>query len=403
MDPRKIIISAAPDPILDEQAFELVERKGVGHPDSICDGIVEAVCLRLCREYQQRFGTILHHNIDKSFLVAGQSDPRPGGGRLIQPMRFILGDRAVDKCRGEIIPIAEIAEQTVNNWFRSHLRFVDPGRHLVFQNELKPGSAELIGSFQREKIGANDTSVGVGYAPLSPTEQLVLALEKWLNSAQFKRECPETGEDVKVMACRRGRDLQLIIAVAFVAAFVPSSTDYFTKKAALQSKIEQFIAQQKPPFDAVTVEINALDDLRQGDAGIYLTVLGTSAEGGDSGQVGRGNRVNGVISYNRPSTTEAAAGKNPVSHSGKIYTILSHQLAAKIYTEIAGVREVSLWLCSRIGHPIDQPVLASAAIKTDPGVSIDELRNQVTGLVAAEFANIDRFLARLRLGEFAVY
>ena len=399
----KIMITASHDPVLDEQDFELVERKGVGHPDSICDGIVEAVCQSLCREYRERFGTILHHNIDKSFLVAGQSDPRPGGGRILQPMRFVLGDRAVDSCRGQSIPIAEIAWNTVADWFGSHLRFVDPARHLVFQTEIKPGSAELIGSFAGRRIGANDTSVGVGYAPLSPTEQLVIDVEQWLNSAAFKQDFPETGEDIKVMACRRGRSLQLIIAMAFVAEFIANPQDYFAKKEHMTRQVENFVAAHQAAFFAVTVEINSLDDPARGEDGIYLTVLGTSAESGDSGQVGRGNRVNGVIAYNRPATTEAAAGKNPVNHSGKIYTVLGHQLAAKIHAGIAGVREVSVWLCSRIGQPIDQPVLASAAIKSEPGVHVSELSGAVNEMIAAELADIGSFLERLQKGEFSVY
>ena len=70
---------------------------------------------------------------------------------------------------------------------------------------------------------------------------------------------------------------------------------------------------------------------------MYLTLLGTSAEQGDSGQVGRGNRVCGLISLNRPMSVEAAAGKNPVSHVGKIYNVLAHELAMRIYAESAVV------------------------------------------------------------------
>ena len=71
------------------------------------------------------------------------------------------------------------------------------------------------------------------------------------------------------------------------------------------------------------VEIRTRHD--RGAGGMYLTVLGTSADGADGGQVGRGNRVNGLISLHRPMSTEAAAGKNPVSHVGKIYNLLAHR------------------------------------------------------------------------------
>jgi S-adenosylmethionine synthetase len=184
---------------IEEQPVELVERKGIGHPDSICDAIMEATSVKLCREYQDRFGRVLHHNIDKGLLVAGQTSPQLGGGKVVEPMRLIFGDRGTYEYRGVNIPIGEIAESVAQQWLREHLRFVDPLKHIVFQNEIKPGSPELTDIFSREVIGANDTSAGVGYAPLSETERLVLAAEKFLNAPSFKNSFPEAGEDIKVM------------------------------------------------------------------------------------------------------------------------------------------------------------------------------------------------------------
>jgi S-adenosylmethionine synthetase len=60
-------------------------------------------------------------------------------------------------------------------------------------------------------------------------------------------------------------------------------------------------------------------------------------------------------------------------------------------------------MCSRIGHPIDQPVLVSAAVKTAPGVHIQDLHGQVSEMIAAELAGIDTFLVQLREGRFTVY
>ena len=400
MGRNSIVVTHSTETVLDQREFELVERKGIGHPDSICDGIVEAVGHRLCREYQSRFGVILHHNIDKSFLVAGQSLPRLGGGKIVQPMRFILGDRAVHEFRGEKIAVGRIAELATRDWINSHLRFVDPQQHLVFQNEIKPGATELVDNFLRRKIGANDTSVGVGYAPLSPTEALVLALERKLNSAVFKQAFPESGEDIKIMACRRGRTLQLVVAIAFLDRYVISLEDYFLKKEQLRQEIQRFVESQAQSFSTVSVVLNALDDPERGEAGIYLTVLGTSAESGDSGQVGRGNRVNGLIAYNRPSTTEAAAGKNPISHTGKIYSVLSQQLAEKICATFPEVSEVNVWLCSQIGQPLDAPLLAGAEIKIAAGGRAEQLTAAVADLISCELLQVDRFVSQLSAGAF---
>ena len=185
-----------------EQPVELVERKGIGHPDSICDAIMEATSVKLCREYQKHFGRVLHHNIDKGLLVAGQTTPQLGGGKVMEPMRLIFGDRGTYEYRGVKIPIGEIAESTAEHWLRENLRFVDPKKHIIFQNEIKPGSPELMDIFSRKVMGANDTSAGVGYAPLSETERLVLAAEKFLNASSFKNTFSEAGEDIKVMGYR---------------------------------------------------------------------------------------------------------------------------------------------------------------------------------------------------------
>jgi S-adenosylmethionine synthetase len=399
---RNIFVEQVPGLPMDEQPAELVERKGVGHPDSICDAIMDAVSVELCRAYLDHFGRILHHNIDKGLLVAGITSPRFGGGTVDEPMRLVFGDRAMYEYQGVRIPVGEIAEATARWWLRGHLRFVDAQAHIVFQNEIKPGSPELTDIFDREVIGANDTSAGVGYAPLSETERLVLATERYLNSTAFKASFPEAGEDIKVMGYRFGRHLTLTVALAFVDRFVPDARTYFARKADIRDELEAFVTREARSLDAVEVDINTLDDPEREAGGVYLTVLGTSAEGGDGGQVGRGNRVNGVIAFNRPSTTEAAAGKNPVSHAGKIYNLLSHQIADRIYREVEGIREVTVWLCSQIGKPIDQPMMAAAQLIPEPGVALGDVREPVAAVIDRQLADIHSFTRRLAQGELTI-
>lgn len=388
---------------VEQQRVELVERKGTGHPDSICDAIMEEVSVALCREYLNTFGRVLHHNIDKGLLVAGRTAPRLGGGTVLEPMRLVFGDRATAEYKGKRIDVGAIAIESAKEWLRQNLRFVDPEQHIVFQNELKEGSPELTDLFEREVIGANDTSAAVGYAPLTETERIVFATERYLNSPEFKQLFPEAGEDVKVMGYRRDRELVLTIALAFVDRYVTSAERYFARKEEIQVALEEYLAREQRTLDHITVTINTLDDPTRGEGGMYLTVLGTSAEGGDCGQVGRGNKVNGVISLNRPMGTEAAAGKNPVSHVGKIYTLLTHRIAAEIYASVPGLREVYVWLCSQIGKPIDQPLIASAQLILQKGVALADVEPQVTYVIEHELAHIHEFTARLARGELSVW
>ncbi|MFQ6058417.1 MAG: methionine adenosyltransferase [Anaerolineae bacterium] len=400
---RNILIESLNKAPVEEQKVELVERKGIGHPDSICDAIMEAVSVALCQEYVATFGRIVHHNIDKGLLVAGKTTPRLGGGTVDEPMKLIFGDRAVYEWHGKRVPVGEIAEAAAKRWLRGSLRFVDPDLHLTFQNEIKPGSPELTDIFEREVIGANDTSAAVGYAPLTETERIVLATERYINSDAFKAKFPESGEDIKVMGYRHNRHLTLTIAMAFVDRFVESEEAYFSRKEEMRATIVNFVMHEKRNFDEVTVDINTLDAPGRGEGGMYLTVLGTSAEGGDCGQVGRGNRVNGVIALNRPMSTEAAAGKNPISHVGKIYNILSHHMAEDIYETVPGLREVYVWLCSQIGQPIDQPLIASAQLVLEPGVALEDVSSDVEAVIERELADIYTFTDRLTRGEFPVW
>jgi S-adenosylmethionine synthetase len=404
---RHIMVETLPGVPVGELQVEMVERKGVGHPDSICDAIMDRVSVELSKEYMSQFGHILHHNIDKAFLVAGDAEVRFGGGRIREPMKLIFGDRATFGMGGRELPIREIAINTAKNWIRENLRFVDPGGpgdqdgpHMTYQLEIKPGSAELVDIFNRDTTGANDTSAAVGYWPMTETERIVRETEQFINSRTFKEDFPEAGEDVKVMGVRLGRHLRLTAAVAFVDRFVQSEEQYFRRKVELYDAVMGFLSR-RTTMEKITFDLNTLDEPGRGIGGAYLSVLGTSAESGDSGQIGRGNKVNGVIAINRPMGTEAAAGKNPVSHVGKIYTIFTHQVAQKVYEEVAGIREVYVWMVSQIGQPIDQPVVAAQVILAK-GVRRSAIERRVNEVVNRELAGLNVFCRDLATGKYTV-
>lgn len=382
---------------------EVVERKGIGHPDTMCDSIMEAISVALSREYLEEFGTILHHNIDKGLLAAGRVNTAFGDGRVTRPMELIIGDRATFRVGRRKVPVADIAVSAAKSWLREHLRFVDPDRHVKYRVVLAPGSAELADIFARsgELRAANDTSAAVGYYPLSPTEQAVLDFEHYLNSRRFKDEFPDSGEDVKVMGLREGHNLQLTVAMPLLAEHIASESAYFERKAAMHEAMGRF-AQRLEAFRRVDIHFNALDEPGRGLGGIYLSLLGTSAEDADSGQVGRGNRVNGVIALNRPLGTEAAAGKNPASHVGKIYNVLAHQLAQEIYESVDGVREAHVLLLSRIGSPVDRPAMADAQLLMEKGSHIRDIEPQLQQLFEQRFASLGGFCAELARGRFPV-
>ena len=390
---------------LEAQSLEIVERKGKGHPDMICDSVAEAVSVQLSHAYKETFGRILHHNIDKCMLVAGQVKLHLGKGRVSKPMRMIIGGRASCGVGNSTIPVPEVAIEAAKNWIKENLPHVNPNRHMRFQMELQPTSAELGAIFERGSglLPSNDTSAAVGFAPFSSTEQVVLAIEHFLNSPGFKQEHPETGQDVKVMGVRMGRYLSMTVAMPFLAKHIHSEKQYFAAKRNVLQHLQECIHNYPHGCNQVEVKLNALDRVNQGLKGMYLTLLGTSAEQGDSGQVGRGNRVCGLISLNRPMSVEAAAGKNPVSHVGKIYNVLCHELAMKIHAKIAGIRDVTVWMTSMIGQPINHPLVISAQVGLKKGYALKRISGDVYDLIKNELGNMQGFCDALSIGKFEIY
>jgi S-adenosylmethionine synthetase len=388
--------------IIDQQ-LEIVERKGLGHPDTICDTVMNQISIDLSKEYLKRFDTVLHHNVDKSLLAAGVAVPAYKGGKIVQPMKFIFGDRATFKVGDEEIPVNEIARKSAVDWLKKNLRFVDPEKNVVYQSEIKPGSMALADIFDRkgEYLGANDTSAAVGYAPFTPTEKIILDLEKHLNSSSFKKSYPESGEDIKLMGLRKGGHLNITVAMAMVDRFIDSENDYFKKRDEVYDAINEFV-DSKYGFDKVSIDLNALDVKGRDIDGLYLTVTGTSAEAGDSGQVGRGNNVVGVIPLNRPMSSEAAAGKNPVSHVGKIYNALCYRIANRVMDDVTGVKEVYVWLLNQIGKPINNPSVVSAQVIPKKGVELKDVSKSIDEIISDEFDHLHEFCRDLAEGKITL-
>lgn len=350
-----VVIEHMQGPTAQERMVEIVERKGLGHPDTICDMLSERLSVALSRHYLQEFGAILHHNVDKALLVGGCSEPRFGGGRIVEPMRLFLSGRATHEVSGKKIPVAEIALETARAWFRDNMRTVDWHQGVRFDPLLRPGSGDLLDLFMRRRghgtFLANDMSCGVGFAPSTSLERIVLAVEAALNAPATKAALPMVGEDIKVMGVRQGACVNLTVSCALVDQHLLGLEDYVDAKM----KVRQLTLETAAPMapGKVEIEANAADDPATGS--LFLTVSGTSAEAGDDGETGRGNRVNGLITPCRPMTMEAMSGKNPVTHVGKLYNTAAMRIAERLVASIPGVREAECLLVSRIGAPVDQP------------------------------------------------
>ncbi len=335
--------------------IEIVERKGKGHPDTICDNLAEEVSIALSKYYYEHYGYVMHHNVDKALLVGGIADAKYNGGIIIEPINIEIVGRATKEVNNEKIPVDEIALEAMHNWLRDNIRHLDENNHVMIETKIRPGSKDLVGLFERfAKKGeiplANDTSFGVGFYPFDKLESLVYNTEIFLNSPKIKRRYPYIGEDIKIMGIRNGDKYALTVASAIVDRYVSSIEDYIDKIETIKDLITKNILDKSD--NDVELHINTGDDYKS--ESIYLTVTGTSAEQGDDGQVGRGNRVNGLITPYRPMSLEAAAGKNSISHVGKIYNFFANDLARAIVEE-GYAEEALVYVVSQIGKPITQP------------------------------------------------
>jgi S-adenosylmethionine synthetase len=156
----KTVIEALTEVPVAQRRMELVERKGLGHPDTICDSLAEAAAVALNRLYLAEVGSVQHYNVDKAMLVAGQCVPGFGRGEVTRPMELILGDRATFVVEGRRLPVEETVRAAVDAWIVAHLPHLRAGRDLETRIALAPGSAELRGIFGpgSRPVASNDTS-----------------------------------------------------------------------------------------------------------------------------------------------------------------------------------------------------------------------------------------------------
>ncbi|WP_411963565.1 methionine adenosyltransferase [Haloferax sp. YSMS24] len=402
MTDRNIRLESADKRAVEDHEVEIVERKGIGHPDSICDGIAESVSRALSNLYIERVGKVLHYNTDETQLVAGTAAPAFGGGEVIEPIYLLIVGRATKEYDGKKLPVDAVALRAAREYLTENLPELDVGTDVIVDVKLGEGSGDLqdvFGEETQEVPMANDTSFGVGHAPLTETERIVRETERALNGARYGDGHPELGQDIKIMGKREGDVIDVTVAAAMVDAYIDDMDDYIAAVDDVRAYVTELATEYTDR--EVNVEVNTADDYDEGS--IYLTTTGTSAEQGDDGSVGRGNRANGLITPNRPMSMEATSGKNPVNHIGKIYNLLSTHIAETVVAEVDGIRDLQVRLLSQIGRPIDEPHVADAKVVTDDGVTVADIEDEVVAIIDRELANVTDITRRTIDGELSTF
>ena len=380
-----------------KRQIEIVERKGIGHPDSVADGVAETVSESLCAMYIKEVGHVLHHNTDQTEVVAGISAPKFGGGEIVKPVYILMDGRATtysEKDGKEVsLPVESTALKGVRKYLKKTYPYLDIDSDVILDTKLGMGSDDLTGVYKASNYLSNDTSFGVGFAPFSVTDELTFQTERYINGA-LKKKIPEAGQDVKVMCSRVGKDITMTIACAMVDRFIDDPTSYKSAVEDLTKSVQDFgagIIDKYGDGENLVVDVNTGDDYERGV--YYLTVTGLSQEMGDDGSVGRGNRCNGLITPFRPMSMEATSGKNPITHVGKIYNVLSTMIAKDVAKKVKADAEIHVRLLSQIGHTISDPLNANIDIINENAADSPKLnkwKDEAYEIAADWLDNIDK-------------
>ena len=396
--------------------LEIIERKGKGHPDTLADGLAEELSRVYSNYTLSHFGAILHHNFDKLGLMGGSAQVAFGHGQLIKPIRVLINGRASGRFANQIIPLRDLLEEATCNFIKRHFPHLDTERDLEIWFEVNdassPGYVAAAEDTFREgarkywftprglhdlpelnRLAANDAAIGCSYAPLSATEKLILTVERRLNETVYRNKCPWLGSDIKVMAVRIGRHLDLTLCVPQIADYTPSIQAYRDHLESIRSDIMMWVRDLHPDLN-LSLHLNTRDDYERCE--LYLTAIGSSIESGDEGLVGRGNRINGLISALRPMNIEGICGKNPVYHAGKLYSLAAYQIAQRLY-EMIGC-SVEVYLISQSGRTLQDPWKTIVVLR-DCAADLDALLNVVEESLRAIPSLTDLFVR----GKFEVY
>jgi S-adenosylmethionine synthetase len=398
---RNIQIEALNQIPLEKQRIELVERKCLGHPDSIADGIAESISQSLCKVYLEEFGAVLHHNTDQGEVVAGESCPAFGGGKMIRPIYVLIDGRATKQFNGVTIATDAVAVEAAHSYLHKILPELNLTRDVTIDSRLGTGSTDLRDVFkprQGKVPRSNDTSFGVGHAPFSDVETIIRNTSDYIDT-RLRKKYPAIGQDIKIMGLRDGNTITLTIACAIVDKYCADIKEYQDYMALLTEEIGK--VAKKSTKRKVVIHVNTADDIK--NKSVFLTVTGTSAEMGDDGSVGRGNRCNGLITPNRPMSMEATSGKNPINHIGKIYNLLSTNIAQETIEKVDGIEEMYVRLLSQIGKPIDQPLVASVQVLPMKGVTLPEINGEILAIVNDKLANVTSITEKVIRGELKTF
>lgn len=339
----------------DQTVTEVVERKGLGHPDTLVDGIVEAAAIAYATHCRERFGVIPHHNFDKAALMGGLCVQDFGGGSYTAPIRMLFMGRASRSFAREPIPLADLQASAAKAYLARVLPHLDTDDPNIYEvNTLTsmhstrpfwfaPRSVQDLPEYDSDGPLANDTATMVSYWPLTLTERLALQLEGYFymdnNVGLPVPRFDYIGQDIKVTCVRHGDRITATLCIPQIATRTADTTVYCEREREIEGNLQRYADELAGDRSAITVQVNT-HTKKTGRP--YLVTGGSCIDFGEEGAVGRGNKTHGIIASFRPNTMEAPQGKNPTYFVGKVLGYLADRIAMGIFSELQIPCQVAL-------------------------------------------------------------
>jgi S-adenosylmethionine synthetase len=339
--------------------FEIVERKGIGHPDTLADGAAESGANAYAKSCLANFGIILRHALDKASIRGGSIDVDFGRGEVLLPATLSLGGHVSTRFGATEFG----AYETITSAAKAHIFNTLPNlktHYLTVERHTDDREPRPYWHHPRDisdvpdavNPRSNDTSTTVGTWPLSETEKLALGLEGFFYQLDGQPRFPYVGQDIKVMAKRLGEEITVTMAVPLLGTYVQNREEYLDILDTLERQTDEYAQTVIGNKSKVQIRINPAREPGQE----YLLHIGSCIESAEDGFVGRGNKGHGVISTARPISVEAPHGKNPLSFSGKVHSLLATELA-RILSENHENADVDVCISTNMGDPILEPDL----------------------------------------------
>ena len=351
--------------------LETVEKKGLGHPDAICDALAERISSAYARYCYENFDhTLIPYTIDGLTMDEGESKVEFGAGEMLKPIRLYLRGNFAAQFQSKKIPYMDVAKKTIYEYLEMILPKLDTRRWLRIIDATQAYGGPRA-QYKIDELVANHMYTVSATYPPSPTENCALRIEQQLNSPIYKQSHPYIGADNKIIVVQNGNKVDIASYVSMISDQVPSADDLRANTETIKEDIRLAASTDRVKVEDIDVytSVNPLHD------GRVMTVTGSSIESYNGGAVGR--------------------SRYPVYHAAKIYAVVAYQIAKRIYNEEKVAACVKL--TSKVGWPMSSPWRTDINLYSNQATTnvSQQLWKKVEEIAKAEFEKIEEVVKTL--------